>query len=505
MNKAIILILFISAEYFSQNSYESDNFKIISPIDNQVFSSEKRESILWFSSKTSLLEIEYSENLIKWTLIFKEINSDIGYIGWKVPNYLSQKSISLRIKDSQTGKILGIRNNIFIQNNLKSIKFQKSVLNSKKLKILPLGNSITFDKRSRQTDFRIPEDRTGYRLPLYNLLINSGIKFDFIGSEHAGSNFLPIGFEENSGFPGIRDSQLTNLLQTGILNMNQYGIYDTLTVGPYLETYLPDIILLHIGTNGNEQLDGIFSDDEEEILDEIARVENKLAKPINVIFSRIIDRSPNKNFVNTFNNNVENMILDRFYNPLNDAYPDLVHLVDMEDSAKIIYNIDIMGTIGNGKNGDMNDELHPNDKGYSKMAKVWFDGIINILPKLSVKVFLEGAYSGLSNMQSNNNFFATIPHDQPFNQFPWYFEGTEHVEQIPENVIDWVLISLRSDETKSSTKAQRAGFIKENGTIVDVDGESPLAFVVDEGSYYVVVEHRNHLPIMSSKKVLIQP
>ncbi|MBK8946195.1 MAG: hypothetical protein IPM32_13140 [Ignavibacteriae bacterium] len=505
MHILLAIVLYISSISFAQNSIQHDNFNIISPINNQVFSSGKRESILWYSSETILLDIEYSENINNWVKIFNNINSDISYIGWKVPNNLSQKTISLRIINSHTGKIVGIRKNIFIQNNFKSIELQKSNSNSKKLKILPLGNSITFDKRSRQTDFRIPEDRTGYRLPLFVLLTNRGITFDFIGSEHAGSNFLPLGFEENAGFPGIRDSQLTNLLQSGILNMNQYGIYDTLTIGPYLETYLPDIILLHIGTNGNEQLDGIFSIDEEEILDEIARVENKLAKPINVIFSRIIDRSPNKNFVNTFNNNVENMILDRVYNPLNNAYPDLIHMVDMEDSAKIIYEIDIMGTIGNGINGDMNDELHPNNKGYAKMAKVWFDGIINILPKLNARVFLEGAYSGLSNMQSNNNFFVTIPHDQPFKLFPWYFDGTEHVAQIPENVIDWVLVSLRSGETKSSTKAQRAGFIKENGTIVDLDGESPLAFVVDEGSYYVVVEHRNHLPIMSSEKVLIQP
>ena len=41
---------------------------------------------------------------------------------------------------------------------------------------------------------------------------------------------------------------------------------------------------------------------------------------------------------------------------------------------------------------DLSDFVHPNSIGYDKMADVWFDAIIDIIPKLNAKVYLEGAY-----------------------------------------------------------------------------------------------------------------
>lgn len=258
-----------------------------------------------------------------------------------------------------------------------NFKFQNQSDNNSSLLILPLGNSITFDNRAN--DERAIEDKFGYRLPLYNFLRNTNIKFDFIGSEKAGGNFLPEWYDDNGGFPGIKDDQLANLLKTG--RRVQPPNFDVqITSGPYLETYLPDVILLHIGTNGNNELNGTNPNDVEEILNEIDRVENLYNKEINVILARIIDRVPNESFVNEFNNNVEAMVLDRINNPLNPSYPDNIFMVDMEDSAMIDYIIDPFGTIGNNIPGDMSDYLHPNDKGYFKMANVWFNKLMDIYP-----------------------------------------------------------------------------------------------------------------------------
>ncbi|MFZ1289723.1 MAG: LamG-like jellyroll fold domain-containing protein [Melioribacteraceae bacterium] len=241
-----------------------------------------------------------------------------------------------------------------------------------KLLIMPLGNSITYDFRIN--DIRAIEDKFGYRFPLYNLLKNTTLNFDFIGSEHAGSNFLPQGFDDNAGFPGIKDNQLANLLETGWRVQPPDNNYQ-ITSGPYLETYLPDVILLHIGTNGNNEIDGTSASDIEDILDEVDRVENLLNKDIPVIVARIIDRVPNQEYVNTLNNNIETMILDRINNSSNPAYPDLLYLVDMEDGAGLNYTI---SPDPNGSPGDMNDYLHPNNKGYEKMANVWFDAIMQV-------------------------------------------------------------------------------------------------------------------------------
>ena len=52
--------------------------------------------------------------------------------------------------------------------------------------------------------------------------------------------------------------------------------------------------------------------------------------------------------------------------------------------------------------------------------------------------------------------------------------------------------------------ATRAAFIKSDGTIVDVDGTSPVEFSgAASGDYYVVVRHRNHLAVMSAGVVAL--
>ena len=48
----------------------------------------------------------------------------------------------------------------------------------------------------------------------------------------------------------------------------------------------------------------------------------------------------------------------------------------------------------------------------------------------------------------------------------------------------------------------RAAFIKSDGTIVDIDGTSPVTFTgLPAGNYYMVVRHRNHLAIMTAAAI----
>ncbi len=248
-------------------------------------------------------------------------------------------------------------------------------INGSTIKILPLGNSITYDTRSNDT--RIVGDKAGYRAPLYNLLKNAGYKFDFIGSEHSGGNFLPAGYDEHGGFPGITDDELLYLLKTGELLQPAQAIDRQVTAGPYLNTYSPDIILLHIGTNNNDEPDGTSANEVEEILDEIDAYEASSGNQVTVLLARIINRVPNQSYVTQFNNNIENMALDRVLNPTNDAYPDNIVIVDMQDSANFNY---IISPDPNGSPGDMNAALHPNNKGYAKMADQWFKTLTSILP-----------------------------------------------------------------------------------------------------------------------------
>jgi len=122
--------------------------------------------------------------------------------------------------------------------------------------------------------------------------------------------------------------------------------------------------------------------------------------------------------------------------------------------------------------------------------------VVNMVT-VNAKIFLEGPYNsgGMSTYLGDNDL---LPAAQPFNMIPWNYSGTESVGSIPEDVVDWVLVELRSSIEAISTVGTRAAFIKSDGSVVDLDGSSPVKFEVAEGDYYIVIHHRNHLSIMSS-------
>lgn len=122
--------------------------------------------------------------------------------------------------------------------------------------------------------------------------------------------------------------------------------------------------------------------------------------------------------------------------------------------------------------------------------------IIGELPNvvfLNSKIFLEGNYSN-GSMSTNLNTNDQIPLSQPFANY----SRIESVTSIPSNVVDWVLVELRTNTNKDSWVAKRAGFLRNDGFIMDLDGVNALKFEnIDPGLYYIVVYHRNHLPVMS--------
>jgi len=77
------------------------------------------------------------------------------------------------------------------------------------------------------------------------------------------------------------------------------------------------------------------------------------------------------------------------------------------------------------------------------------------------------------------------------------------VPSIPNtDIVDWVLVELRTGTASNTKVDERAAFLKSDGTIVDTDGASPVTFTgLSDGDYYVVVIHRNHLAIMSASAI----
>ncbi|MBK9983112.1 MAG: HYR domain-containing protein [Saprospiraceae bacterium] len=104
------------------------------------------------------------------------------------------------------------------------------------------------------------------------------------------------------------------------------------------------------------------------------------------------------------------------------------------------------------------------------------------------------------------------PPGQPYSIAPWNYPGTEGSlfdsggnpsnasAGYPATVVDWVLVSLRLDSAGTvGPVCQAAALLHKDGTIQFV---KPLncCGVIESTSYYVVIEHRNHLIVMSHVK-----
>ncbi len=133
---------------------------------------------------------------------------------------------------------------------------------------------------------------------------------------------------------------------------------------------------------------------------------------------------------------------------------------------------------------------------------------------VQLAVWLEGAYDTLTNEMSTalntergvlpsqtptNEWTSPTPPGQPYTQAPWNYTGTEGMEwrdadYTPE-MVDWVLVSFRTEEAKASEVSRSAGVILKDGQIFFPEACVLPSIFLD--SLYIVVEHRNHMGIMT--------
>lgn len=133
--------------------------------------------------------------------------------------------------------------------------------------------------------------------------------------------------------------------------------------------------------------------------------------------------------------------------------------------------------------------------------------VIFLATQANVKIFLEGPYSG-GSMLTGLNDHDLLPLNHPYNTAPWNYSGIDQVSpnffDSHPDIVDWVLIELRTGTASSTLVGRRAALLTSEGFIVDIDGESTVTFFVPpDAAYYIVIKHRNHLTIMSSTSVLL--
>jgi hypothetical protein len=108
----------------------------------------------------------------------------------------------------------------------------------------------------------------------------------------------------------------------------------------------------------------------------------------------------------------------------------------------------------------------------------------------------------------------TLP-GQPYDIAPWNYLGNEGDAYdsfgipgdagYPSTVVDWVLVSLRADSAGTGGPVCQAAALLHKGGYIEFVEPFDCCNLDLFASYYVVVEHRNHLIVMSHIPVPVVP
>lgn len=123
---------------------------------------------------------------------------------------------------------------------------------------------------------------------------------------------------------------------------------------------------------------------------------------------------------------------------------------------------------------------------------------------LQLRALLQGAYTSGGNMSNTLRTNNLVPTAQPYNFAPISYSTAQTAASIPTTATDWVLVEVRNT-TDFAVVTRRAGFLLNNGNIIDADGTTTgikLTGLANETPYYIVIRHRNHAPVASSVPVI---
>jgi hypothetical protein len=126
---------------------------------------------------------------------------------------------------------------------------------------------------------------------------------------------------------------------------------------------------------------------------------------------------------------------------------------------------------------------------------------------LYLKTILQGAYSTATKlMRTDLNTQNYLPLQQPYGSTRLAYQGQESVTAFLPEVVDWVVLELRTGIAASTLVERKAALVLNNGDVVSAeDQQQPPSFsaIVAGAQYYVVIYHRNHLPVMTASAITL--
>ncbi|KAI1361353.1 hypothetical protein F5Y08DRAFT_314931 [Xylaria arbuscula] len=204
-----------------------------------------------------------------------------------------------------------------------SLQRRAQIADGVDLRVLPIGDSITFGAQSSTND--------GYRKSLFNQLAARGNNVDFVGSLNNGTGVD----NDHEGHRGY--------LIDGISDASNLGIYAA-----------PNIALLHAGTN-----DMYHNTDVGNAPTRLKNLINKIidhSSEVVVLVCQIIPSTTASYQVRI--------------NDFNSKIPDLVSGLVSEGKKVMVVSMNEVVSTSN-----LADNLHPDDVGYAKMADAWYAAI----------------------------------------------------------------------------------------------------------------------------------
>ena len=138
-------------------------------------------------------------------------------------------------------------------------------------------------------------------------------------------------------------------------------------------------------------------------------------------------------------------------------------------------------------------------EGCSEVASVRIT-VVQPLQGFGLKAYLQGAWLGNGLMRTNLAARPEFPLNQPYNRSPWNYNGSESLDSVHPDMVDWMLMEVRYGSDGSQLLERRALMLWKDGVLRSPAGDTSIFFgAKGEGRYHILLDHHSHIPVMTAE------